>query len=724
MSEKGPAEGTSTSARKAVFLEHLALCQTIGEAASLAGVSRDTIYAWRNADAGFAAELASALERSVRRHKRKLQSVGGSFAGAAAKQARQDRFLETLITASSIEEAAGLAGVSRDTVYTWRHDPTFARRMEKVMGLVNVRKSAVRNKDLVVFDPFRAKPVPPPLSQFRRDVFGFPSTATQAAFCRAYDDLTNLVIFWVAPAGGGKDVTAMHAVAHAAAAEVPRLGVLCENEGQAKKRIDSYLDPYFTDPTLYTRAPDIPGGTVPTTNFIEDWGPWRFDSRLRLPDGTKPPQTKWEAHNKWFVGRATPMADPSLWAVGLGSSIAGSRVQLMVCSDLFTVENQRNPGFRKDQLDLINGTLASRFDEAGRLIFLNHHVGPPGASNLIELMETYIAGARVISRLGDYTKYSNGVATIITPALTVAETGELTSYWPARFPIRDTLILGDRRFIAADLTHDENKALAQQGARRIRGLVETRQRIGDGLFNLIYQQSPESSAFGDFTTEVLDGCDDPTRSFGMSRPGEMLIQGVDPARSGGAAWVMWAVNGETGIQTVVDFWAGEGLGFTGMRSQLIAAPVEQWRPRYLVWEDNYEGETPLHPDAAAILRRFNTTLKLHHTGHNRTTGTWNVISMLDDMRDGLIRFPAATESDRLAMRRLKEHFMAFESGGYTERKVGSVTRRRLQPDDGCMAAWIGWRHGKVLLKSRRSARKVATIGAARSVTEAFAGYRN
>ena len=643
----------------------------------------------------------------------------------AGKLARQDRFLEKLATSSSIEEAAALSGIVRDTVYLWRRDATFSRRMAKVMEIVNVRKSSVRDKDLITIDPFRDKPKPPPLEEFRREIFGFPSTETQSAFCQAYDDRTNLVIFWVAPAGAGKDVTAMHAIAHAAASEVPRMGVLCENEGQAKKRIDSYLDPYFTDPTLYTRAPDIPDGTTPTVNFISEWGPWKWDSKMRLADGSRPPQTKWEAYNKWFVGRPTPMADPSLWAVGLGSSIAGSRVQLMVCSDLFTVENQRQAGFRKDQLDLINGTLASRFDEAGRLIFLNHHVGPPGASNLIELMEAYIAGARAIHRDGDYTKYSNGVATIITPALQVDEKGNLVSYWVERFPVRDTIILGDEQFIAADLSQEENRALAEKGARRIRGLVETRQRIGDGLFNLIYQQQPESSAFGDFTMDLLDGCDDPTRSLGASRPGEVLIEGVDPARSGGAAWVMWAVAPESGVMTVVDFWLGEGLGFTGMRSQLIEAPVTEWRPRYLVWEDNYEGETPLHPDAQAILNRFDTKLVMHHTHHNRTTGQWNVISMLDDMRDSLIRFPAATEGDRLQMRRLKEHFMAFESGGYTERKTAAPSsRRRVNPDDGCLAAWIGWRHGKVLLKSRRKARKGASITTARSVSEAFAGYRN
>jgi hypothetical protein len=636
---------------------------------------------------------------------------------------RKDHFLRVLPDCKSMEEAYRIVGVSRQAVGKWRErDISFAKRLQAAIKIYEGHKATLSKADLDTVDVFRAKKKPPPLEEFRKKIFGFPSNESQQAFCRAYDDKTNLAIFWIAPAGWGKDVTAMQSIAHAAADGILRMGCLMENERQAKKRIDSYLDPYFTDPLTFTRAPDIPGGTQPTRNFIEEWGPFKWDSKLRLPNGDRVPQLKWEAHNKWFVGRTTPMADPSLWAVGLGSAIAGSRVQYMVASDIFTVENQRQtPDWKKDQLDLVLGTIDSRLDEAGRIVFLNHHVASEGDSNLTELLERYIGQARVVEVDGDYTKYSNGVATIITPALRLTESGEEESTWPERFPVRDTIILPNgEKHTAFDLTDEELADLSQKGGRRIRGLVERRGRIGEDLFGLIYQQNPAVSAYGDFTWEILDGCDLPDRSLGDHQPGETLILGVDPARSGGAGWVLWALDEKAASFTLVDFWWGEGLGFTGMREMLIREPVERWRPRYLVWEINFEGETAEHPDAREILRRHHVNYVPHRTLHNRTEGKHSVISMLDDMRDRLIRFPAQTPEDQAKCRRVKEHFVSFESAGYTERRSGKA-RSRL-PDDLCMAAWVGWRYGHSLLKSRKRRSRRPNLSASGAVRDAFTGF--
>ena len=99
----------------------------------------------------------------------------------------------------------------------------------------------------------------------------------------------------------GKDVTAMQAVAQAAAAGMEKMGCVMENEKQAKKRIDSYLDPYFTDHSVYTRAPNIPGGVNPET-FHRPVGPLEIrlqpgpTGRHHRPNGTL---------SQWLVGRTT-----------------------------------------------------------------------------------------------------------------------------------------------------------------------------------------------------------------------------------------------------------------------------------------------------------------------------------------------------------------------------------------------------------------------------------
>ncbi len=629
---------------------------------------------------------------------------------------RQQRYLELYETSHTKRHALEEAGIPEATLDNWREDPKFNRREEAVES----RRLRAKPSKFITFDPFREFRKPPGLVQFRQEVFGFPSTNTHEDFAKAYDDKTNLTIFWITAAGFGKDVTAMQALAHAAADGMDLMGCIMENEKQAKKRIDAYLDPYFTDPNLSSRAPQIPGGTVPTVNFIEEWGPFKFHKDLRLPDGSRPATTKWDSLHKWFVGRTTPAADPSLWAVGLKSAIAGSRVRLLIASDLFTVENQRNAGFRQEQLELITGTINSRLDESGRLIFLNHHVRKSGESNLITLMEQYIGTARIVSVDRHYTKYANGVAVIRTPALEVSEEGIVVSAWPEKFPVKGKFVLNGEIHEIDGLTDEQHQAFADAGARRLRGLVDIRDAIGEDLFELIYQQNPKASGYGDFTDEILTSCDDATRTLGISEPHEILIVGSDPARTGGAAWVCWGLNPETEVFTLIDFFIGDSLGYSGMLDALIRQPIELYRPRDLVWEVNIEPDLPKSPEAKEVLRKYHVNLVDHRTHYNRSQGEYQVLSMLTDMRNDKMRFPAKTMADKLKVRQLKQHFQNFESVGYTERhKVRGYART---PDDGAMAAWFAWRHGHQVLKSRKREKKRSTVHQSQGVEEAFSGY--
>lgn len=647
-----------------------------------------------------------------------LAVLGRMNKASREKLERQQRFLEILTTADTQRQAMEIAGVPPGTLNEWKESDRFYRSWEKTQKRRKENKAS--KGDTVTFDPFREFPAAGPLVEWRKDVFGFPSIPTQEDFAKAFDDKTNLVIFWVAPAGFGKDVTAMQAVTNAAADGVDLMGCIMENEKQAKKRIDSYLDPYFTDPNLYTRAPEIPGATVPTRDFIAEYGPFQFNKNLRLPDGSRPSTTKWDAFNKWFVGRTTPAADPSLWAVGLKSAIAGSRVRLLIASDLFTVENQRSPVFRQEQLALITGTVQSRLDESGRLIFLNHHVRRQGESNLVALIDQYVGSARIVKQDRHYTKYANGVAVVRTPALEVDADGIVVSAWPERFPVKGKFLLDGQMYEIDSLTDEEHQEFVDAGARRLRGLVDIREAQGEDLFELIYQQNPKSSGYGDFTDEILTSCDDPERTLGISNPGEKLIVSVDPARTGGAAWVCWGLHLETEVFTVIDFWLGDGLGYSGMLDVLVRQPIQLYRPQEYVWEENFEQDLPHSAEAQEFLRRYHTRYTPWRTQYNRSQGEFQVLSMLNDMRTGKFRFPAKTMADKLKCDRLKEHFQNFESVGYTDRKKSRGVSRL--PDDGCLAAWFGWSHGHTLLKSRKGRRRLGRHQS-QQINQAFDGYK-
>jgi hypothetical protein len=89
----------------------------------------------------------------------------------------------------------------------------------------------------------------------------------------------------------------------------------------------------------------------------------------------------------------------------------------------------------------------------------------------------------------------------------------------------------------------------------------------------------------------------------------------------------------------------------------------------------------------------------HHTHSNRSVGESSVASMSIGMRTGQIRFPAATPGDRVKMRLLKQHFKNWDAATVQNRtRSGGFGH---QPDDICMASWIGWVRARDLLQSNR-----------------------
>ena len=91
---------------------------------------------------------------------------------------------------------------------------------------------------------------------------------------------------------------------------------------------------------------------------------------MTYPDGRPVERTTWTQHEIYLLQSVAPEADPNLWATGMQGAMYGSRVDTMIMSDTFTVENQRSPTARAAQLDWTQGTVKSRLDEGGRLIFL------------------------------------------------------------------------------------------------------------------------------------------------------------------------------------------------------------------------------------------------------------------------------------------------------------------------------------------------------------------
>lgn len=615
---------------------------------------------------------------------------------AAEVRERKELILQVMSHHTSITDAFTEAGLNSDIARHWKaRDPVFKERYDKQRLRMMARKrDAAQNSE--VYDPSAKQRPKARYEEWLRDYIGFGVPEHLQAVVEMFEDHTNLVMFVLLPPGGGKDTTGGFFCTYESCDGYKRVAWIMEAEKFSIRRMNDRLSPYLTDPKTYGHTPDIPGGTRPTRNLIDDYGPFEWNKDLIYPDGSKVKRRRWSAEEKYFVSSRAPEADPNLWATGVSGKLYGARVDLMVISDPFTAENQRSPTLRASQLDWIRGTVKSRLDEGGRLIFLGTRVAH--WDNYGVLLDEWTKVARVVKQEGPYTKWSNGTATVVLPAIQRDSDGGEVSYWPEKFPLEGKIITPDgTEHPSADLSDADIEHLASIGGRRERGLLEIRDE-SPSTFEVLYQQNPRPDMDGEFTMTLLNHCDDASRTLGVYDPKEDLVLGVDPARTGGAGWVLWGYNRDKGTATVVDLFYGEKLGMQGIKEKLLLNPIGKYFPRYLVYETNWGAEYLEFPEIKDAIRATATEVVQHNTNSsNRSQGEASVAGMALDMRSRMIRFPASTVDDERRMRLLKEHFMAWDSKTVSQARSRSGQGGH-QPDDLCMAAWVGFTKVKEIAK--------------------------
>lgn len=618
-------------------------------------------------------------------------------------RARKDQWLKHYAdSGDSITVTCRLLDVPPSTQQRWsREDDVFRTKFYAIKGARKDAKVVMGD----IYDPERKVAARLPFTEWRPHYLGRQVEEHQAELVEAFDDQTNLVIFMFGPPGMGKDTTAGDLLLY----EIPydrslRSAWIMKGETFSKRRVAERLDPYLTDQNIYKYQPKGASSVKPEGSLIADVGPFKWVKGMTYPDGTKIDPTTWNKSEIYLLGDAAPEADPNFWATGIEGQMYGSRVDLMVMSDVFDRENQRNPTARLGQYEWVMGTALSRLDDRGRLIVLGTRALPD--DNYGKLMGTFIGESPVVHQGKHYTKYANGVATIIIPAIQHDDNGNEKSYWPGKFPLESYLELPDgTRYLAETLTAEELADLAARGAERIRGLYEIRDRDRE-LFDTMYQQDPPSDITGDFTDAVLDRPDDPDRTLGVYRPGELLVVGVDPARRAGAAWVAWGVNRQEETITLVDYGFYQNLGISGIKKKLVIHPITLYDPIYFCYETNREEAVLDDPTISQVFNDFGVTVKRHNTNvGNRSSMAKGVISvpaMSQYMRTGTIRWPTQTAEDRRKIDLVKTHFKSWD-----RRELGVRTRSGSgghAPDDIAMAAWVGFIQALELLTGNKRGR--------------------
>jgi hypothetical protein len=619
------------------------------------------------------------------------------------KERRQDDVINYLKATGQANEALHILGIARSTYDNWRStDRDFKERSDRALTIGRETRSREGDDRNNTFDPAEGDKAPLPIKEFRWRVIGRPTPKHQEPIVEAWEDKSNLIVLVLGPPSMGKDTIAGDIVLRDSSDRSNRIAWVMESGNFSERRLGR-MEGYYWDTRAYDIQPDGPNTQKPTDTMMDLYGKFKWERGLVYPNGDRVGQPKWTRNELFFLGRDNE-ADPNIWATGIEGAMYGARIDEAILSDIFTQENQISAANRDKQWAWLMGTFLSRLDERGRALFLGTRVGE--RDNFARLLDEFIVGARVVRQDGHYTKYDNGVATVIIPAIQTDEDGNDVSYWPERFPLESLLVSGNpKRWsesedvrAVSDLTVEEYDQLSTNGYSRVRGLYEIRDRSPE-LFATMYQQQPPSSSSGEFHPKLLDHCDDVTRSYGQVKNGSTLVLGIDPARTGGSAWVLWEWDGET--ISVVDYFYGENIGATGLREKLLVDPITRYWPKYAVYEGNREQSVLEHPQVVDAVKATKTQLSVHMThAHNRGVGELRVAAMSFDMSAGIIKWPSATLEDRQRTEKIKEHFVNWDAREQV-RRVNSQIRQHI-PDDIAMAAWVGWvRIKEIAGKGRR-----------------------
>jgi len=569
--------------------------------------------------------------------------------------------------------------------YRWRRrDPVWDEQIKKRT------RERTDPKEAMIYDPDAPLPSKGSFVGWRQKYLGRPCWEHHKVMADLALDPTVRALFAFLPPGAGKDTTLNDLVGYVKCDDRNYLRVawIMETEKFSMRRLSERLSPYFTNPHAYDVAPiETPGATKPQATLIEDFGPFKWEKGLKYPDGTRVPEATWNKHEMRFLASArAPEADPDIWATGVKGTLYGARVGLMIFSDIFTQENSREPTVVEDRVHWCKGTAKSRLDSRGKLWV----IGTALENNLgyDSLLEHWVKESPVVDvrEEGPITvvRHGNGTVVMTCRAIWRDENGEERSYWEPKFPLHDKWEAEDGTWYEIDeFSWEEAK---ERNLTRIDGLVTIRD-ADPSLFEATYQQNPtEDGTLFDFTDDVLDLCDDFDRSYGVVYPHERLVVSTDPARTGGAAWALLAVDVEAETITVADFREYSKLGLQGIKSKLVREPIVLWSPESYCYEVNHEEGVLYDFEIQRMFKDYGVEVVHHTTGHNRSDPEIGVASLGRDMRRHTIRFPCATPADRARTLQIKRAFKNWDSASAARRPTRV---RRRAPDDLCMAIWIG-----------------------------------
>lgn len=381
---------------------------------------------------------------------------------------------------------------------------------------------------------------------------------------------------------------------------------------------------------------------------------------------------RWDHNQITIRQRRSGERDPTVQALGIGTQIYGTRIDLLILDDSLTLENQLTEDRRTKINDWFLQEAASRANR-GRIIVCGTRVHP---------FDNYLTWKKAWENDPHFRL-------VKMPAIITDENGLEVSGWPSYWPLDGSMIWDE----------------FNQMERYQKGLRDIRQEIfsvSPMNWRLAYQQEEVQEMDSIFSMDrhikpaVAAGAN---REVGQVFPGEILVLGVDPATTGRAAAVLIAYDPRTRMRSVVDVVVMENLGAEGLHKRMIYPLWEKYRPQKTVVEVNYA--PTLFGDEAFknVAMAYGTQLVPHSTtGRGRKPGSkwdteYGVAAMAPLFSSKLYVIPSKTETDRQRMQPLLEDLEGFP---YSE----------LQ--DAVMALWFAEGELRYILPSQLDVEKIIT----------------
>lgn len=538
----------------------------------------------------------------------------------------KEAFLELLRNGYTIQDAVDFLGVSRGWYEkNGDRDPSWLERARAI------RHGEAHDDDVLLDYPDISWMS---YEQFADEYLGLKVFPHQAPIVEALadGDINKLIVNGFPESGKSTHVSLGYILYRICLNPDLRVALVSKSQTQAEALLRR-LKRYMTEEHLYEST---------ERNLIRDFKGFKPDHSSSHP---------WDQERITIRQRRSGERDPTVQALGIGAQIYGTRIDLLVLDDALTLENQQTPE-RREKIDSWFLQEAASRAHRGEIIVVGTRIHP----------DDNFQSWRKAWGPDPHAKF------VDIPAITVDKHGEEKSTWPEYWPLD-----------GATIWDEFNKMdRYQKGMRDIRSEMEA---LGAWRWRLIYQQEDVSLTATIFSQEVIDralalGKD---RTLGTVEPHEILILGVDPAITGRAAALVLAYDPRSRRRTVVDLYAGDKLGATGVRERLLYQFWEKYRPQRTLVEVNY-APTLLADQVLRTRAEAAGTLLLEHKtlGRGRRRGSINdeeygIAAMAPLFAGGLVVLPSAVPADLHRLQPLLEDLKGFP---YREEK------------DALVALWI------------------------------------